>query len=350
MSETIKNSSLRQRSFARLRKVLAGETVDRHAVFHYYTYPFYQHATGVNLDAYFHDPRVTFETQAQTLEKLEWCGNFSPDTGAVAECSGLGGIVRFDAEGFISVKPAPIDSLEELVRIKPADPYGDNYMRIALETLEYMCSHAPEGIDVNPPFVQGPVTIAAQLRGISDFFTDTIIDEDLIDELLAITTETLIRYIHAIEKTMGKPLKHILIADDLSSFFSVESYERFVMPTYRRIFEAFPHIQPWLHNDADAGHLIEAIANSGFKAWQYAPSLNHKDVVEKSGGKIALFGGMSPLKMQPLSPEEMYEMAVETLKSFEGKTCCVLGAGGSLNQVSAESARMVLRAADEFEL
>lgn len=348
MGQSAQGTSLRQRTFERLRKAINGEDMDRHAAFHYYTYPFYQNATGVELDSYFHCPKVMFDTQAQTLEQMQWCGNFAPDTGAVAECSALGGRVVFDQHGFISVKPAPANTLEDLVRLQPGDPYGENYMRVALEALEYMCAHAPDGIGVNPPFVQGPVTIAAQLRGISDFCMDTILDEELVDELLEITTETVINYLRAIEKTMGKPLGHILIADDLSSFLSEKMFWRFVQPAYQKLFAAFPQAQAWLHNDAKAGHIISAIANSGFRAWQFAPSLDMDEVAEKSEGKIALIGGLSPLKMQNVSPQQMYDEAIETLRKFKGNKRCVLSAGGSLNQVSVENALMMLRAADEF--
>lgn len=343
-------TTLRQRTMDRLKRAIFGQALDRHAAFHYYTYPFYQNATGVDLNAYFHDPRVTFETQAQVLEQLQWCGNFSPDTGAVAECSALGGQVMLDAHGFISVKPATVDSLEDLVRLEPGDPYGNNYMRVSLEALEYMCDHAPQGVGVNPPFVQGPFTIAAQLRGISDFCMETITDEDLVDELLEITTETVINFMRAMEKVMGRSLSHILIADDLSAFLSEKAFRRFVQPTYDRIFQAFPQTQPWLHNDAKTEHIIGAIADSGFRAWQFAPSMNVRNIAEKSDGKIALLGGLSPLTMQNLSAQQMYDYAVEALQSFDGNPRCVLSAGGSLNQVSIENALMMLRAADEYAI
>ena len=66
--------SLRDRTFDRLRKSIVGEKADGHGVFHYYTYPFYQSLTGVDLDKYFHDPKVIFDTQHEVLEKIEKCG------------------------------------------------------------------------------------------------------------------------------------------------------------------------------------------------------------------------------------------------------------------------------------
>ena len=129
--------TLRGRTFSRLHNAIAGEPIHAHGVFHYYTYPFYWNATGIDLKEYFHNPQVTYETQGSVLEQLQWCGDFSPDTGPVAECSALGCEIRTDNNGFLSVKPAGVNELEAAIKLKPGDPYGDNYLHLALQTLEY---------------------------------------------------------------------------------------------------------------------------------------------------------------------------------------------------------------------
>lgn len=344
------NSTLRSRTFDRLKKSIAGQPADHHAVFHYYSFPFYHYITGVTLDRYFHDPKVSFETQLQVIEQLERCANLQPDVGPVAECSALGGQVCFDKEGFISIRPAGIETLEDIADLRPGDPWGDNYMRTALESLQYMLENVPNGIRVNPPICMGPFTIAAQLRGIGDFCADTLEDPEFVEALLEITTETCINYIAACEKLFGAPLHHILLCDDISAFLSVAGYREWVLPTYRRVMAAFPQTQFWLHNDAKAQHLAEAIAEAGFAAWQYAPSIPTDTLREKTGGKLALLGGLSPISMQSLTPQEAYDVSMETLKSFAGDTRCVLGVGGSVNQIPIPNLLAMLRAADDFSI
>ncbi len=161
-------STLRERNLRRLRQSIAGEPSDAHAVFNFYTFPFFRSMTGVNLDDYFHNPAVTLECQIQALEMLDGIGNPVPDMGAVAEASGLGAEVRFDDNGFISVHPNPkvaaAESTSDLSWLEPGDPYGDNYMGQALKTLEYMVSHCPEGYRVNPHPIMGPFTVGASVR------------------------------------------------------------------------------------------------------------------------------------------------------------------------------------------
>lgn len=343
-------STLRERTFDRLKKSIAGERADGHAVFHYYTFPFYHYVSGVPLQQYLHDPKTMFDVQLDVLERLEKCGSFQPDPGPVAECSSLGGKVRFDKEGFISAAPSGIECIEDIVGLEPGDPYGDNYMHLALRTLEYMLDHAPKDIKVNPPISVAPFTVAAQLRGISDFCADTLEDPDFVRALLEITTETCIRFIRACEKVMGGPIHHVLMSDDLSSFLSAPIFQDLVMPCYAKIFEQFPQTEFWLHNDAQAKHLCKLIADSGFKAWQYAPSVDSLEAMEAAGGRISLFGGLSPLKFQHTSAQETYDICIEKLKSFGGNNKFVLGVGGSVNQIPLENLMAMFHAADDYKI
>lgn len=343
-------TTMRDRTFGRLKESIHGQPSDGHAVFFYYTYPFFQKVSGVDLNDYFHNPKVMFDVQLEVIEKLDGCGSFSPDEGAVAECSALGGTVRFDDHGFISVKEAPIESLEDVLKIQPGDPYGDNYMRRALEILEYMVQHAPKHIKVNPPAMMGPFTVAAQLRGISQMCMDLILEPELAQALIDVCTETGIRFMKAAEKILGGNLHHILLCDDISAFLGVEHYQEWVRPIYDKVFKEFPNTERWLHNDAGAGHLVSEIAAAGYDAWQYAPSIDPLSALKESEGKVTLMGGLDPVELQSLTPEETYNHCVERLKYFGGNNKLVLSPGGSVNQIPVENLKMILRAADEYKI
>jgi len=343
-------STLKERTFARLAQSLQGVPTDHHAVFHYYTYPFYQNVTGVDLKKYYHDPKLMMDTQLSVLEALDGCGSLQPDVGSVAESSSLGGPVRFDPNGFISVHEIGIESEEDLVNMKPGDPEGDNYMRTALDALQYMLENAPKGVKVNPPICMGPFTIGAQLRGISDFCLDTLEDPDFVSALLDITVQTCINYIAAAEKRFKAPMHHVLICDDISAFMSEPAFRTWVMPTYAAIMNQFPNTQFWLHNDAKAFHLAEAISETGFKGWQYNPTIPTVELAEKTHGRISLFGGLSPIELQSLTPEQVYAKCTETLRSWNGNTRCVLGVGGSVNQIPVDNLMAMLHAADDYQI
>ena len=240
--------------------------------------------------------------------------------------------------------------VEEAMAIQPGDPYGDNYMRIALETLEYMVQHAPKDIKVNPPICMAPFTVCAQLCGIGDFCANTLEDPDMVQAMLDVATETCIRYMKACEKVMGGPLHHLLLSDDLSSFLSVRGFEEWVLPTYEKIFKEFPNSQKWLHNDAKANHLAKAIADAGFQAWQYAPSVPSEHAMAETGGRVSLLGGLHPVELQSMSAQQTYDVCMEKPRSFGGNNKFVLGVGGSVNQIPVENLMAMFHAADDYKL
>lgn len=343
-------STLKERNAERLKKSIAGEKCDAHAVFNFYTYPFFHAATKVDLNQYFHNPAACMESQLQAYDLLDGCGNLVPDMGAVAETSALGGTVRFDEHGFISVKPAEIEELDDVLAIKPGDPYGDNYMRRALETLEYMVQHCPEGYKVNPHPLMGPFTVGAQLRGISDFCADTIAEPEMVDAILDLVIETQINFLHAQEKILGEPLHHVLVCDDLSAFLSQDAYEQIVLPAYDKVFAEFPNTQRWLHNDSTARHVAHLIPKGGMRAWQYLPSIPPQDALELTENKITLLGGLNPVELAGLTEEETIIKCNEVIDSFQGNSRCVLAAGGSINQVPIANLRAMFRVADERKI
>ena len=346
-------STLRERNFKRLQQSIAGEKSDAHAVFHFYTFPFYQSVTGVDLDDYFHKPQVTLKSQLEALMLLQGIGNPIPDMGSVAVASGLGGVVAFNENGFISVHPNPelaaATSAADIGNLEPGDPYGDNYMGQALKTLEYMVEHCPEGYKINPHPIMGPYTTGANIRGISDFCADTLMEPDLVKRILDVVIETQIHFLKAQEKILGR-LHHVLVADDLSAFLSEDVYREFILPGYEKIFENFPDTQAWLHNDSTARHIAPAIADSCMVIWHYHPDILPQDALELTRGKISLIGGISPLELQSWTAEETYKKSTEVLKSFKGNNKFVLAAGGSVNEVSIDNLMAMFQAADDFRI
>lgn len=346
-------SNLRERNFRRLKESIAGVESDGHAVFNFYTFPFFAAVTGVKLDDYFHKPEVTLKSQIEALDMLDGIGNPVPDIGSVAEASGLGGQVAFDDQGFISAHANPriaaASSVADLDWLEPADPFENNYMRQALKTLEYMVDNCPQGYKVNPHPVMGPFTVGATIRGVSQFAMDTLLDPDLVNKILDVVVKTQIRFMKAQEKILGS-LHHILVADDLSAFISEESYREFVLPRYQQLFADFPHTQRWLHNDSTARHVAPAIADSGMLAWQYLPDIPPREALELTKGKVTLIGGLSPLELKDWTEEETYEKCTEVLKSFGGNNKFVLAAGGSVNQVPIANLKAMFKAADDYKI
>lgn len=109
-----------ERNVERLRKSIAGEKTDGHAVFNFYTYPFFHAATNVPLNEY-----SIILSFAFSLSRKRWRCWTAVVTWfliwvRLAECGALDGKVRFGRHGrhgFISVEPAEIEDLDDVLAI-----------------------------------------------------------------------------------------------------------------------------------------------------------------------------------------------------------------------------------------
>lgn len=96
-------------------------------------------------------------------------------------------------------------------------------------------------IEANPAGMStdGPMTIAANLRGATEFCMDLYTDPDYVRELLAFITEAIILRIKAYRKALGQEMKprSFGFADDSIELLSTEMYKEFVMPFHKKLIE-----------------------------------------------------------------------------------------------------------------
>jgi len=94
-------------------------------------------------------------------------------------------------------------------------------------------------IVVNPAGMgmDGPMTIAASLRGATELCLDIYEDPDYVRELLGYITEAAIHRIKAYRKALGQETKPQSwgLADDSIELLSVEMYREFVLPHHKRL-------------------------------------------------------------------------------------------------------------------
>ncbi len=343
-------STLRERNAERLRKSMAGEKIDAHAVFNFYTFPFYHKHSGVDLKQYFKDPKLMLEVQLEVLAKIDNCGNIGPDVGAVAETSALGGEVRFNEHGFISIhERTDLEDSDDLGNIAPLDAHGDNYMHTALTQLEYLVANCPSGMKVNPHPIMGAFTIGAQLRGISDFCADTLADPEFVDGVLERCVEAQITFIQEQEKIFKNPLHHVLIADDLAAFLNPDMFKELIVPLYQKLHQTFPNTQFWLHNDSTTSHIVNQIPDLGVVAWQSGPVIEGYQGVMETENKVSVMGGLNPVELAGYDVDKTIEVCTALLKSFKGNPRCVMSTAGSINQVPLENIRAMMDLADKFK-
>ena len=126
------------------------------------------------------------------------------------------------------------------------DPLTGGIMARAWMFYEHMKAHLAdyeyEGIpaaSVSPPALgtDGPMTVAASLRGATELCIDIYEDPDYVHELLGFITEAVIMRIKAVRRVLGHEMKpkNWGFADDSIELLSLETYREFVLPHHKRL-------------------------------------------------------------------------------------------------------------------
>lgn len=315
----------------RLEKSISGEKMDRHAFFFFMDAPFVCTAAGASMTDYYSSPATMMECQLQAYDMIGGYGFLYPDYGVVAEGTAYGGVLRTDPVGVLSLNPCGIETLEDVLALRPADFNGDNLLARSLKTMEYMVNHKPEGYEVETTRVMAPFTAAAMLRGISDFCMDIYEEPERVHALMELIIRDSIRFVKEQEKILGHEARYILLADDLSSFLSREMFDTFIKPGYDEFYKEFPSAQRWLHNDANAAHIASGIADAGFKVWHAGNCIDIHKAMAECQNKVSIVGNLPPVQfLQKGDPDTVYRTTCDFIKSCEGNMKHVISVGGYL--------------------
>ena len=333
----------------RLNGSIAGKKLDHHAVHFFIDAPFCCSVTGVPMSEYYANAETMLECQMETYDKIGGYGMLYPDFGVVAEGSAYGARVISDPTGVLALRPNGIETLEDVLALKPMELYGDHLVGRTLRFMEYMVAHKGS-YEVDTTRVIAPFTTAACVRGISDFCADIYADPDMVSALLELVTGDLIRFVREEERILGHRAERILLADDISSFLSRATFEEFVKPTYERFWAAFPYAERWLHNDANAQHIAPDIADCGFALWHAGHCIDVHKAMADSRNEVSIVGTLHPIHdLRDGTPESVYNKTCEFIRSCGGNTKHIVSVGGYVTwDTPVENVKAMIQAADDL--
>lgn len=176
----------------------------------------------------------------------------------------MGAKLRYPEDDAAMLDQPGMASLDAVKDLPPANPYKDGRLPHYLEATELAVREVGAEVFVItlPP---GPFTVAAQLRGVDDFFKETITDPERIHQLLDICTQSIINFIDAIVAKGGVPC----LAEPVGSgsLCGKKTFAEFNAPCLKRIFDhihskglpalihicgkARPIFQPWVDSGPD---------------------------------------------------------------------------------------------------
>jgi len=185
-------------------------------------------------------------------------------------------------------------------------------MRDRVESIEAMRRLA--GVDVSVVgWVEGPLALGAEMRGLSRLMMDTYEDPDFLDELLDFTSQVARAYwrpqVEAGADTIG-------MSDAAASMMSPDHYERFIYPAQRRVVEDIKALRPdvivRLHMCGRTDDLLPTMKELPVDIWELDFPVDLARAREVLGPERVILGNVNTVEvMLTGSPEEVYESAAE---------------------------------------
>jgi uroporphyrinogen-III decarboxylase len=262
-------------------------------------------------DAYMTDPAVMTAFQERNqLEQLraiedDFVPYVMPWFGTVVGASALGCKIEFVSRQDPAADPTyyPVQTPDDIARLRVADPSTSGMMPTVLEFLRYMRENSVLPVGITD--FQGPLTTANQLMGYDKLMYLMYDDPKAAHMLMDVVTDSLIGWVRAQKAVIGEPLDYCIsdqqvymgsqggvwFSDDDAVLISADLYREFVVPYNSRILTAFGGGA--IHYCGNATHHIENfMATEGLRALNIYALHNIKSITDMQRGlqdKVVLF-------------------------------------------------------------
>lgn len=319
--------------------------------------PWFLKRNGISARDYYTNKETQFRVQnllQQTYPDTLLLPGFYPDFGLAAEAAGFG----CELEWGEHTAPVPLSrfhDMSEIKTMKPIDVRRDGLFPEIIERYHYLQDHMDPTYFAKFGYVDGtaqplgPAELAAAMIGYNNMLFETYDHPDELHLLLRIVTDTLIEWLHEVERHVGK-LKRLIIQDHFACQVSLEMCEEFVFPYLRQVFGEFPDaIRIW-HNEGNVKHVLPSIPSLGIEVFHTGMEL---DLLKQTiGDKVCLMGNLNTVAL-------MMNSSADAVRKAAQQACETAAPGGGFILTSAgavgdatphENILAMLETAQQFEL
>jgi len=256
----------------------------------------------INLPYFF--PDVLFEQMHYYWKKYRGLVPITPEFNHSVEPSAFGCISKwsYNKMAYEEIIPS-IRTPEDVQRMEVPDPNRSGLMPVVLNVYRYFKKKHPELPIKMPSRGRGPFTLASLITGgLPATFSEECVrllqdwmekKPEIVHELMEKCTQTIISWFKA-QREVAEENFEIFIADDNSSYMTVDQYRKFNLPYLRKIFKELEHPLNMYHNCHQGSHLIELIAETGTPIFHMgtAKTYDYAEVKRRIGARICLCGYM----------------------------------------------------------
>ena len=307
-----------------------------------YIYDVAAEAAGIKFKQFYTNPRAMAQAQVELQGRLGYdIISIGSDNYYIAE--GLGCQTEHPEDALPFIKKAPLERLERVFELEPADPLKDGRMPVMLEAIAETRRQVGDGVAIRSPGT-GPFALASYLIGSQNWLMEVLLDEHAdrppdgcamdsrspVQQAMALASETLIHFGKACWDA-GADIIHC--GDSLAScdVISPETYRRVVLPWHKKIFaewKAYGVGTILLHICGNSTPVLEDYVQTGADLLEIDYKVDLAGARRVIGGRAAVLGNLDPVGcLLQGTPASVRVCAVDCISQAGPRGGYLLGSG-----------------------
>ena len=338
-------------SLDRVRRVVAGEPVD-HLPAQPLVMMFAARHAGIRYIDYSKDARTLAETQVKVIRDfgVECAMMCSDPAREVIDIAGEGSVAWFEDQGpAIREERAALLDKARLSEFTVPDPHREGRMHDRIRSIE-ICLQELGGETSIVGWVEGPLALAQELRGLNRIMTDIVDDPTFVRDLMEFTSQVAIVYAAA-QIEVGADT--IGMSDAAASMIGPLHYGDSVLPWQRRVLQSIrdshPEVILRLHMCGNVNPLIPQMATLPVDIYELDFPTNLATARAGLGPNRVILGNVSTITDLLEGTPERVEAAARRCHEICG-SYHIVGAGCEVSPLTPpENLRAMIRYASQHK-
>jgi MtaA/CmuA family methyltransferase len=247
---------------------------------------------GSYYGAFVSDHKVLVEANLACAHKFD-LDQLSTISDPYREVSGFGAEIRFHRNSVPECGTPPLAGIDDFSNLQYPDPATATRMKDRIDAI-HLYKKMDAGRHSILGWIEGPGALAANLRGLSEFFMDLLEEPEWCAELMDRTLRTGIRFaqaqIEAGADTIG-------IGDAMCSQVSGNVYEALILPRQKTLVDAIHDTGAYvrLHICGQTRHLWRGMAQLGVDIVDCDHMVDLVEIRKALGSQVVIAGNIDPV-------------------------------------------------------
>ncbi len=278
------------------------------------------------------DPMVHAAAQLAVLEQTGVDG-LTINIGTPVEAHAVGCAVEEEDFDPVRIAEHIVQDVEVLRRLELPNPHADRYMSTMLEALRIVKEEVGETVAIWAG-VNAPFQVGGLLRGLSEWMLATILEQDLMTEVLEFTTELVEMWARELVRAGADIL---FMGDSLASgdLISVPDYRKWALDSERAVMAAAKEegARAMLHICGNTADRWVEMLDSGADIFDLDSPIDLAEAKAAVGDRVAIRGNVDTTLLSSGSAEDVYATVVDLIDKM-GPGGWIMGSGCELGHLT----------------